>query len=114
MRRVVDMQRVAPGGGGAAGDLPYAVDCGSTVIAEGDGLPGSAPRSLTRVAEAACGLHVLLTLRPNLVGLVDLLQGAFAQYVATGMRPLACLGRMLARLGISPATRAPTSPTYHP
>ena len=51
------------------------------------------PRSEAQLRDSACALFVFLTLRPGLLRLVDLLLGAFAVLLATGLRPLACLSR---------------------
>ena len=51
------------------------------------------PRSEARLRDSACALFVLLTMHPGLLPLVDLLRGAFAVLVATGLRPLACVSR---------------------
>ena len=51
------------------------------------------PRSEARLRDSACALFVFLTLRPGLLRLVDLLLGAFAVLVATGLRPFACVSR---------------------
>ena len=50
-------------------------------------------RSEARLRDSACALFVFLTLRPGLLRLVDVLLGAFAVLLATGLRPLACLSR---------------------
>ena len=50
-------------------------------------------QSEVRLRVSACALFVFLTLRPGLLRLVDLLLGAFAVLVATGLRPLACIRR---------------------
>ena len=44
---------------------------------------GSVPRSMACAGTAACGLFVLLSLRPQLLTLTDLLVGALTQFVAT-------------------------------
>ena len=41
----------------------------------------------------ACGLYILLTVRPAVIGLAHLLLGAFGIHVSTGLRPLACRAR---------------------
>ena len=51
------------------------------------------PRSEARLRDSACALFVFVTLRPGLLRLVDMLPGAFAVLVATGLRPFACLSR---------------------
>jgi hypothetical protein len=51
------------------------------------------PRSMAQLRDAACALFVFLTLRPGLLRVVDLLLGAFAVLLATGIRPLASLSR---------------------
>ena len=43
----------------------------------------------------------MLTLRPGLLWLLDLLMGAFAVLVAMGLRLLACIGRTDHGLGVS-------------
>ena len=51
------------------------------------------PRSEARLRDSARALFVFLTVRPGLLQLVDLLPGAFAVLVATGLRLLACVSR---------------------
>ena len=63
-------------------------------------LPGRA-RSAVRVRDSACALFVILRLRPGLLRFLDLLMGSFAISVATGLRPLACIGRIRHGLGVS-------------
>ena len=50
-------------------------------------------RCEARLCDSACALFVFLTLAPGLLRTLDLLLGAFAALVATGLRPLACPGR---------------------
>ena len=63
-------------------------------------LPGRA-RSAAQLRDSACALYIILMLRPGLLWLLDLLMGAFAVLVATGLRPLACIGRTRHGLGVS-------------
>ena len=58
-------------------------------------------RSEARLRDSACALFVFFTLRPGLLRLVDLLLGALAVLVATGLRPLACISRTGNGLGVS-------------
>ena len=62
-------------------------------------LPGRA-RSAAQLRDS-CALFVFLTLPPGLLRLLDLLMGAFAVLVATGLRPLACISRTSHGLGVS-------------
>ena len=65
-------------------------------------LPGR-KRSVTQLRDSACALFIILMLRPGLLRLMDLLIVAFAVLVATGLRPLACIGRHRHGLGVSVA-----------
>ena len=57
-------------------------------------------RFAAQLRDSACALFVILTLRPGLLRLLDLLMGAFAVLVATGLRPLACIGQTRHGLGV--------------
>ena len=51
------------------------------------------PQEEARLRDSACALFVFRTLRPGLLRLVNLLLGAFAVLVATGLCPFACVCR---------------------
>ena len=53
-------------------------------------------------------VFMLLSLRPQLLTLTDLLVGAFARLVATGRRPLVCVACTPEGLGIGPAALCTT------
>ena len=74
-------------------------------------------RSEARLRDSARALFVLITLRPGLLRLVDLLLGAFAVWVARGLRPLACISRTNHGLGVGlavvrAALQGPAEPVW--